>query len=257
MIAAVAYSLKFAARSWRRTPGPLLAYVVVAALSTLVDPAEAEPGGAQMLSTLASFVIGLLITGAGLRLGLGDLRPDDRAFRIGPLGFQVGGVEQKVLTVGLIKGLIVLALVAVVTIAGLVLSAALESDPETRTQLVAGLTGVGVLAAIFVLLRLWTATPVAVFHKRLDLKTAWRGTRGALFAPTAAAVLIFILAALAAVIPVLAATAIGAAWLKDIMHYTAVGYVVVTLAIAQPAWAGLLVFAFKSLHIPKDEEPEA
>lgn len=248
--AATIYALRFAALAWRRTPGPLLLYVLIMAISMFQGQAGNEPSGTDMAVTVAAFVVGVLVNGAGLRLGLADLRPDDPDFRLGPLGLRLGRVETRIVATCLIQGLMTLGLVAALAVIGAVLaSGQLPLQEDVRVWLAGGWVIVGAFVLAWFALRLWTLVAASVFRGRLALAESWKATRAALFSPLAAMMLILASAIVGALLPTFLLTLIGAALrLPDLMGKSAAVYVTAVFVVAQPAWIGLSVYGVKTLH---------
>ena len=257
--AATGYSLKFAARAWRRVPGPLAAYVALLAVAGL-NAAGGEARVPEPVITLASFVLGLMITGSGLRLGFSELRPGDPRYRQGPLGLKLGVLELRAFAAGLVQGLVIFTGVAALGVLGAILMFAVRASirDEGLQAIIAGcLVAVAFCAVLYGALRLWTFVPAAVFRRRLPLGETWRATRAAVFSPLAAVMLICLASILAALIPVAIAVALDLALKMDVSRYAGVACAAIACGVLQPALVGLQVFAFKTLHQPEESEEAA
>jgi TonB family protein len=256
--AAVAYSLRFAARVWRRAPGPQVIYLLFLVAVSLWTSNEGAASRNQPVVTLVSLVLGLLLSGSALRLGLSDLRPADPYLRPGPLGLKFAGVELRVFAASLVEGLVIMTGVAALAVVGIILMAVVRAtiQDETQQALAAALfMAVAVIAALWGALRLWTFVPAAIYRRRLPLGEAWRATRAAIFSPLAAGLLICLVAVLAGLVPLILAVILDLVLKIDISRYAAIAVGVLITAILQPALTGLTIFAFRTLHQPEREEP--
>ncbi len=187
---------------------PRIAGVLTAVL--LVNLVSAVVGGigVQILIGVVGAAMGLMASGALLRLAFADEHAGDPDFRIGPAGFQWGRPETRLLAGALlliflfVLGLLFLLVAAFVCSAVAVLAGAkvdptaVALDPNT---LPAGLRlTVGLLADVFALVGIWIGVRISLYpsatvaEKRLMVFSTWKLTRGQFWRILAAIVIVLL-----------------------------------------------------------------
>ena len=255
--AATRYSLRFAARAWRRIPAPLAGYVLLL-IGAGMDAANGQPRVPQAVITLISFVLALMMTGSSLRLGFSEMRPGDPRYRQGPLGLKLSLLELRAFAAGMVQGLVIFTGIAALGVLGLILMLVVRTsvpDEGLQALIASGLMAVAVCTVLYGALRLWTFTAAAVFRGGLPLGETWRATGAAVFSPLAAVMLICLTSILVGLIPLVIAVTVQLTLKIDVSTYAGVAWAVIALGVLQPALVGLQVFGFRTLHQPG--EPEA
>jgi len=148
------------ARAW----APLLIYAAVYAVGLVVR----LPTVAILLLIPTELLVWTVVSGALMRIALGELHPDDPAFRLGPVGLQWTGIETRLLGARLLLILLLfLALTAAVfcmLLAGVVVAAMTGQPPTLATAFFLTPSGMAIslVGLAFAVLTGWVATRLAL-----------------------------------------------------------------------------------------------
>ena len=214
--AAITASFAFLATAWRRAWGILLTLVLLAATVEALPLFAPGLAGVPVLGALATLLVSTAATGAFYRIGLAAEHAGDPAFRVGPLGFNWGGVEWRILAANLVVGAIFFVLAVFVLfiwaiafgvsaatqgVDAQMLQAASSSGQALQLfrRIMMGPAGIVtlIIAAPFVVGLVLLGAKLALFAitavdlKRFAFGLAWSLTRGALAALIVTTIVIF------------------------------------------------------------------
>jgi hypothetical protein len=272
--AAMRASFAFLGTAWTRAWGVLLVLVSLGTVVQALSRSRPDMWLHTLLADLLVFVVATAAVGACYRIGLEPDHGGDPAFRVGPAGFNWGGLEWRVMAANVVVGLIfvVLAVFALFVWAiAFGVSAAtqgidakgLEAAPGSAAQMQAFLHimegPAGIVSALVAvpcvvgLAVLWAKLALfaitAADTGSLNFGAAWSLTRGALAALIWTTVAIFAAQLLAGMVAgffggVLAAVlrqgAVGGRF------WGAVAGQAVGAAISTPLFAGLQIFVYRA-----------
>lgn len=240
--------LGFMFRSLAAYPAPIALTAAAGALDGwygLTDPLRSN----SPMSLLMNF-LGLFVAAAGYRYAFRPLRPNDRAFRLGPLGLQLGQTEARTLMANLGYGLFVLAPLVVIALVGIGVAAVLPkltaSGPTGQALAGGTIAALALILMLLFLLRTWLVIPHIVFRKALELNAPWKATRGAVFS-TLALMVLWLLTFTALAMAAYIAIDQMDRWIENSERWAMAAAEGLVGALATPLFVGLQTSAYKRL----------
>ncbi len=207
-----------AAVAFAQLNAPQVSGVLAALMLVSLASAAAGRSLTGVLLFVAGVAVGLMANAALLRLAFADGHPGDREFRVGPLGFQWGQPEVRLLGAALLLVFLMLLAVLfwfVVAVLGgtaaTVFSgsstavAASASRPDSPAMVTAAVLGLVLgLAMVWVGVRVCLYSPATIAEQRIQVFSTWPMTRGR-FWPILGAIVLLLL-------PTIVLTGVDQAW---------------------------------------------